>query len=166
MEAGGEVRDARDAKREAGAADGRRAIRSYEGLEVYQRAMKLLVPLHALLLKFPDYERFELASQLRRASKSIPANIAEGYGKKGSTREFRAYLNNALGSANEVIVHLRIAETLGYAKGDQLQDLVGGYTIVAKQLHTLMATWKTFESATKAGIPLPASRVALPVSKE
>ena len=138
MEARGETREARSS-------EGRRAIRTYDDIEAYQRAMDLLVPVHSLVQKFPDYERFGLASQLRRASKSIPANVAEGFGKKRSVREFKSYLNNALGSANEAIVHLKIAEALGYANGTQVQDLVDGYTIVAKQLHRLMETWQTFD---------------------
>ena len=148
--------------RDAGSAERRQAIRSYEDIEAYQRAMELLVPLHALALKFPDYERFELASQVRRASKSIPANIAEGYGKKRSAREFKAYLNNALGSANEVIVHLRIAEQLAYVDAETVRELTEGYTIVAKQLHRLMETWQTFDNGASAS---PASRVSRPASK-
>ncbi len=64
----------------------RRVIRSYEDIEAFQRAMTLLKPAHELALTFPDYEKFDLASQLRRASKSIPANIAEGYAKRSSAR--------------------------------------------------------------------------------
>ena len=134
--------EAGNGKREAGAPK-RPAIRSYGDIEAYQRAMQLLVPLHAAILKFPDYERFELASQLRRASKSIPANIAEGYGKKTSTKEFKNYLNHALGSANEVLVHLKIAEALGYVEAGQVAELTAGYTIVAKQLHRLSESWQT-----------------------
>ncbi len=150
-------------KREAGTPP-RRAIRSYDDLEVYQRSMSLLVPLHTLVRVFPDYERFELASQLRRASKSIPANIAEGYGKKRSAKEFKAYLGNALGSANEVIVHLKIADALGYGDGKEIGELVDGYTIVAKQLHTLIGAWQSFDSRSGELIPPPASRIQPPRS--
>lgn len=56
----------------------RRPIRSFRDLEVYQRSWALLQPVHILALTFPDYEKFDLANQVRRAAKSIPANIAEG----------------------------------------------------------------------------------------
>jgi four helix bundle protein len=158
--------EAGNGKREAGMAQDRRAIRTYEDIEAYQRAMRLLVPLHALVQRFPDYERFELASQVRRASKSIPANIAEGYGKKRSAREFKAYLRNSLGSANEVIVHLKIAETLGYADSSEICDLVEGYTIVAKQLHRLSETWQSFDDGKPETISHPASRVTHPASMD
>ena len=65
-------------------------IKSFHDLEVYQRGMALLRPVHDLVLTFPDYEKFDLASQLRRACKSVPANIAEGYAKRRSAKEFRA----------------------------------------------------------------------------
>lgn len=161
MDAGNGKWETGSGKREAGMAERRRAIRSYGDLEVFRRAMVLLPPLHALVLQFPDYERFELASQLRRASKSIPANVAEGYGKKRSSKEFKAYLGNALGSANEVIVHLKIAATLGYADADAVEELVSGYTIVAKQLHRLGEAWQDYQNSgrSQSRIPHPASRV-------
>ena len=125
----------------------RSAIRSYEDIEAYQRAMALLVPVHRLALHFPDYERYELASQVRRAAKSIPANIAEGYSKKQSVKAFKAYLGNALGSANEIVVHLKVAVALGYVGETECQDLMNGYDVVAKQLHRLIQRWRDFEAS-------------------
>ncbi len=59
-------------------------IRSYRDLRVYQRSYEAALELHRLTLRFPGFERGELGSQLRRASKSVPLNIAEGYGRKRS----------------------------------------------------------------------------------
>jgi hypothetical protein len=53
----------------------RRPIHSYHDIEAFQRAMTLLRPIHRLALTLPDYEKYDLASQLRRTSKSIPANV-------------------------------------------------------------------------------------------
>ena len=122
----------------------RAAIRSYRDIEAYRRAMGVLAPLHKLLARLPDVERFELASQLRRAAKSVPANIAEGYGKKRSAKEFKVYLGRALGSANEVVVHLEIAVAVGYAGQEGVQALIDGYEIVAKQLFRLIESWTDF----------------------
>jgi len=116
-------------------------IRSYGDIEAFRRSMELLPPVHALARRFPTYERFELASQLRRAAKSIPANIAEGYGNKRSAPRFRAYLDTALGSANEVIVHLEIATALSYASPDEIRPTIEGYQIVAHQLYRLIERW-------------------------
>jgi four helix bundle protein len=123
----------------------RHPIRSYRDIEAYQRAMALLPRVHRLAVSLPDFERYELASQIRRASKSIPSNIAEGYGKKRSAREFRAFLANALGSTNELVVHLEMAKVLGYAAERECEDLVNEYSIVGKQLNRLMSTWRRFQ---------------------
>jgi four helix bundle protein len=116
------------------AAPGRRPIHSYHDIEAFQRAMTLLRPVHRLALKLPDYEKFDLASQLRRASKSIPANVAEGYGKRRSSKQFRAYLENALGSTDEIIVHLEIALVLEYCREQEGEELIAEYQVVGRML--------------------------------
>jgi four helix bundle protein len=119
-----------------------RAIRSYEDLEVYQRAMALLPQAHRLALSLPDFEKHDLADQMRRASKAIPANIAEGYGKRRSAKEFKAYLTTALGSTNEMLVHLKIAASLDYVAQEHCNELIAAYTVVGKQLCRLIQRWQ------------------------
>ena len=110
----------------------------YRDLEVYRRSLDALVKVHAVAATLPPVERFELDSQLRRASKSIPANIAEGYAKRRSMKEFASFLTIALGSANEVEVHPEIAQRLGYvAEGAQI-DLQEEYGIIGRQLAALI----------------------------
>jgi four helix bundle protein len=95
----------------------------YERLDVYQRSMELVAKVQSLIRKLPSSERYELVSQMKRASRSIPANIAEGYAKRKSAKEFRNYLTIAMGSASEMKVHLTIAEGLGYrGEDDQLAE--------------------------------------------
>lgn len=118
-------------------------ITSYRDLEVYKRSMKAMVAAHKLALGFPDYERFAHADQVRRASKSVPTNIAEGYGRRKSVKEFRHYLTMSLGSANEMIVHLEIARELGYAEADACNSLVDEYTAIGKMLYRLIENWRT-----------------------
>ncbi len=120
-------------------------IRSFHDLEVYKRGMALLRPVHDIVLTFPDYEKFDLANQLRRASKSVPANIAEGYAKRRSAKEFRAFLANAMGSATEMEVHLEIARELGYITVDACAGLVEEYRILARQLYRLIEKWRTVD---------------------
>ena len=114
----------------------------YERLEVYQRAMELVPRIRTLIGKLPDIEKYEMASQLRRASRSIPANIAEGYAKRRSSKEFCAYLTTALGSANEMEVHLRIAADSGYGDEGECAGLVDGYKVLGRQLNRLIASWR------------------------
>ena len=70
---------------------------------------------------FPESEKFGLRSQLRRAAVSIPANIAEGYGKRSSADKARFY-NIAQGSLNECLYYLRLAKDLGYSETDSLKN--------------------------------------------
>lgn len=120
-------------------------IKSFRDLEVYQRGMSLLKPVHDLARTLPDYEKYDLANQLRRACKSVPANIAEGYAKRRSAKEFRAYLANAMGSATEMEVHLEIARELGYVTGEEATQLIEQYQILARQLYRLIEKWRSLE---------------------
>ncbi|MEJ7595251.1 MAG: four helix bundle protein, partial [Planctomycetaceae bacterium] len=79
----------------------RAVIRGFKDLEVWQVAMRLVRECYVLTRAFPDTERFGLTNQLRRASVSIPSNIAEGRGR-GSPRSFLKYLWIANGSLAEV----------------------------------------------------------------
>ena len=75
-------------------------INGYRDLRIYQKAYELGLKVHLLTQKYPEYERYEIGSQLRRAAVSIPLNIAEGYGKKESDADFKRFLKMALGSNN------------------------------------------------------------------
>ena len=117
-------------------------IRSYRDLDVFQRSMSVLVLVHTELSKFPDYELRELCSQMRRASKSVPMNIAEGYGKKRSAKDFKVYLDRSMGSANEMAVCLEISRLLGYMSSERSEELIAEYEIIGKQLNKLIQRWE------------------------
>jgi four helix bundle protein len=89
---------------------------TFENLEVFRRAYRISLDLHKASLKFPKLEQFGgLADQMRRASKSICGNIAEGYGKRRrSDAEFKRYLLMAIGSADEMQVWLQYCSDLDY----------------------------------------------------
>src|SRR5215471_1125320 len=91
------------------------AVSTFEDLEVFQRAYRISLEVHRASLKFPEVERHVLADQIRRASKSICGNIAEGFGKqRRSSAEFKRYLLMAIGSADEMRVWLRYCSDLQY----------------------------------------------------
>ena len=94
---------------------------SFRDLVVWQRSVQLSVAIYKLTTSFPAVERFGLTSQLRRASVSVPSNIAEGYGRltKG---EYRQFLGHARGSNSEVETQLVIARTLGFGSEANLND--------------------------------------------
>jgi four helix bundle protein len=124
----------------------RSPIRSFRDLEVYQRGRALQPQVYLLTQSFPDIEKFDLADQMRRACKSVPTNVAEGYAKRDSVKEFKRYLRVAMASANEMEVHLETAVELGYVNAPDAQKLIAEYQIVGKQLHRLIENWRSSAS--------------------
>ncbi|HSD98814.1 MAG TPA: four helix bundle protein [Patescibacteria group bacterium] len=112
-------------------------IQSFRDLEVYRDSYSLMLLVHKELRNLPSYEMHELASQIRRASKSCPANIAEGWAKRRFEKEFKKYLDAALGSANEMEVHIETARDLGYWNKKICEDFLKQYKYVAGKLFNL-----------------------------
>ena len=113
-------------------------IESFEDLDVFQRAYRLSLVVHRESLGFPKIEQGALGDQIRRASKSIPANIAEGFGKQRLSRaEFRRFLMIAMGPADEVRVWARYCFDLGYIDEKTWQHWRDEYQEIAKMLHGL-----------------------------
>lgn len=92
-------------------------IRSFEELVVWQRSHEFLVRLYGVADELPNSERFILRAQLLRATSSVAANIAEGFGRF-SYRENIQFLRMARGSLAESKNHLLVARELGYIKAD------------------------------------------------
>jgi len=117
-------------------------IRDVKDLDVYQKAYKASLEIHKLSLKFPKEEQFSLASQIRSSSKSICANLAEGFGRQvHSKQEFKRYLGIAIGSADETQVWLDYCKDLGYLEADKHQNLSREYKDVARMLTGLYRNW-------------------------
>lgn len=116
-------------------------IASYKELRVYQKSYHLALQVHQRTLNFPDFERYELGSQLRRAAISIPLNIAEGYGKKSSTADFKRFLLMTQGSKDEVKVLIEISKDLGYIEENIFQSIYGAYDELGKQLYAMIQKW-------------------------
>ena len=112
-----------------------------EGLRVFERAYTLSLEVHRASLLWAKTEQYGgVADQLRRASKSICANLVEGAGRQPWSKvEFRRYLVMALGSADEARLWCRYAEDLGYAKPEQAEQWRNGFEEVAKLLQGLIA---------------------------
>lgn len=119
-------------------------IKSFRDLEVYQEAYQLMLIVHQAVKQFPIYERNDLASQMRRASKSCPSNIAEGWAKRRFEKTFKRQLNDAIGSANEMEVHTEMARDLKYWQKDFCESLLKRYSQLGGKLTNLQKNWKTF----------------------
>ena len=112
--------------------------KSFEDLEVFQRAYRLSLSIHRASLKFPKIEQNALGDQVRRASKSVCANIAEGFGKQSqSIAEFRRFLRIAMGSADEMRVWCRYCFDLGYIDEATWKQWRDEYHEIAKMLQGL-----------------------------
>jgi len=102
------------------------AIESYQDLTVWRKAMDLATLCYRLTQGFPKEEAFGMTSQIRRAAASIPANIAEGWGR-GTTGEYLQFLRIAQGSAKELETHLLLCvrvELLREERADPALELL------------------------------------------
>ena len=118
----------------------RTAVVSFEDLEVFQRAYRLSLEVHRKSLEMPKIEQQALADQMRRASKSICSNLAEGYGRqKQSKAEFKRFVWMAIGSSDEMRVWARYALDLGYIDEPTWRNWRDEYQIISKQLQVLAA---------------------------
>jgi four helix bundle protein len=108
--------------------------RSYRDLVAWQKGMVLVEQVYRETANWPADERFGLTSQVRRAVVSVPANIAEGTGRSGST-ELRRFLSIAHGSLCEVQTHLEIAQRLGFMEAETSRLLLEEADEVSRILH-------------------------------
>ena len=92
----------------------KRPAKSFQDLQVWQKAHQLVLDVYQMSRGFPSSEIYGLTSQLRRAAVSIPANIAEGFRKRGKADKAR-FLNIAQGSLEEVRYYLILSKDLSYA---------------------------------------------------
>ena len=99
------------------------AVRTYQELLVWQKAMDLVVTVYKLSAQFPKEEIYGLTSQIRRAAVSIPSNIAEGQGR-GIGNEFARFLRISQDSIQEVETQALVAERLGYVDMTDLYPLL------------------------------------------
>ena len=112
-------------------------INSHRDLHVWQRAIQLSIATYKLTASFPKEEIYGLTSQLRRASVSVPSNIAEGYGR-GSRRDYKQFLCIARGSNLEVQTQLLIAQELHFADTPQIERVESLTVEIDKMLNTIL----------------------------
>ena len=119
-------------------------IKSAKDLDVFKRSYRLALEAHKDSVAMLSRDGRELASQLRRTSKSIPTNIVEGFAKRKSPKEYTRFLGISLASCDEIFVHLDFAHDLGYFPQEKYDYYKKEYTIVGKQLTNLRKIWRGF----------------------
>ena len=116
---------------------GRQAL-AVEDLAVFKRAYAISLDVHRASLRFPQIEQYALADQIRRASKSVCANVAEGFGKQShSVAEFQRYLSIAIGSSDEMRIWIRYCVDLGYIDSEVGEQWRNEYQEISKMLQGL-----------------------------
>ena len=118
-----------------------KGVKSFHDLVAWQKAMELVTEVYKASQKFSKEEMFGLASQIRRASVSIPSNIAEGRGKS-SKGEFQQFLYHARGSLAEVETQLLIAINLGFIQEDEVSHIIQLIDSTGRLLHGLISAIK------------------------
>jgi len=118
------------------------AIRTYHDLEFFREAYAAALDVSRLAKRFPAVEQYELARQLRRAARSIPANIVEGWGKRASTPEFKRYLQIAIGSCDETRMWLDLSKDEGYISENERKEARDRYNRIGAMLGSLWRQWR------------------------
>jgi len=111
-----------------------REIRNHENLQIWNRARLLVSDIYILTSRFPKTELYALTSQMRRASISVPSNIAEGAARI-STKEFIRFLLIASGSLAELETQILLSVDLGYIVDDKAFEIRKNTLILRKQIY-------------------------------
>jgi four helix bundle protein len=114
-----------------------RGVQSYRDLGVWQKAIALSVSCYHVTTGFPREEAFGMTAQIRRASASVAANIAEGHGRE-HTRTFTQFLRISQGPLKELETHLTISQQVGLLQSDQAQPLFAASDEIGRMLRALI----------------------------
>jgi four helix bundle protein len=121
-------------------------VQGFHDLRVYQKAYQLAMTIFQLSSSFPKDERYSLTDQIRRSSRSVTANIAEGYRKRQYPKMFLSKLADADGEAAETQVWIDFALDCGYLSAEQHSMLVQGYQEVGRVFGAMLAAPDKFSS--------------------
>ncbi len=119
-------------------------VRTYRDLNVFQQSFELAHQIFLLTQKFPPEEKYNMIDQTRRAARSIPANIAEGWAKRKYENVFKRHLVDVLGSCEEIKVWLDMARRCGYLSEGDHRSCASAYIQVSSMLTSLLERWKSY----------------------
>jgi len=117
-------------------------VQDYKELDVWKKSIALTTELYKLTSRFPDTKRYGLVSQIRSATTSIAANIAEGWGR-GSTGEYIQFLTVARGSLLELETHLIVARNLQFVRPAEFDAVSKPVEDIGKMLNRLIGVLRT-----------------------
>jgi four helix bundle protein len=121
------------------------SVNSYRDLRVWQDAMQIAEFCYVLTRQLPREELFGMSAQIRRAAASIPANIAEGYGRE-QTQSYIQFLRVAQGSLKELETHLLLAQRVRLASSDSVGPLLSKCEALGKMLRSLIRSLQSWRA--------------------
>ncbi len=121
-------------------------MRGFRDLKVYQLAYKLAMEIFVESKSFPIEERYSLTDQIRRSSRSVPTNIAEGFRKRRYPNMFVSKMADADSEATETQVWLDFSHGCGYLSKKRHDELINGYEDVGKMLGSMIAAPEKFKT--------------------
>jgi four helix bundle protein len=119
-------------------------IKAVTDLEVYKLSYQLAMEIFIVSRNFPKEERYSLTDQVVRSSRSIAANIAEGWGKRIYENEFKKHLIYAMGSFEETKTWICFAKDCLYLNDEVFIALNAKYDELGARIYKLYENWKTF----------------------
>ena len=125
------------------------SIEGYSKLEIYQLAHSIGVNIHQFSLKLPKHELYEIGNQLRRASKSISANIVEGYGRRRYKAEFMKFLVYALASCDETVEWLQYVKDCYAEHSTKADEFLNSTNELGKKINRFLQSVGSFHSSPK-----------------
>ena len=123
-------------------------MKDFRKLRVWEKAHKLTLDIYGVTSQFPTEERYGLTSQIRRASVSIPANIAEGCGRD-SEGELLRFVRIAMGSSSELEYELILAHELGYLSDKEFNIIQNDLVAVRKMLNAFIQKIKSNQTTNR-----------------
>ena len=111
---------------------------TYRELDVYKRTYQLAIEIHYFSFTLPKVLQFDLSDQIRRASRSIPSDIAEGYSRNQSVKDTLTFIKRAQGSLDEVLFNLEFLKDIKQITNEKYRRFLEDYTICSKQLTNLI----------------------------
>jgi four helix bundle protein len=145
MPAGREIKEAKEVKEGKEVKENKARIvpvKNYRDLLVYKQAYQLTLRVSTFSRTLPREEQFELGRQLRRSSRSAPANIVEGWTKRVSPAEFKRHLVIAAGEVAETKYWLGLAADEGFVVRTTAEGLIREYSKPGFMIHNLWKEWR------------------------
>ena len=120
------------------------SIKTYKDLNVFRESYQLALDVSRASRSLPGHEQFEMGRQLRRAARSVPVNVVEGWAKRASAVEFKRFLQISIGSCEECKFWLEMSRDEGYLSAATCDELANRFNVVGAMLRSLWKNWQSF----------------------